>query len=59
MSEYGTSLAEIENEWTPGITMLMARNITERYQRQNGKQTKTDDNIVSEHELLKTDMIRG
>ena len=39
LHEYGVGLRELDEEWTPGKTMLMLRRISARYERQN-KRTK-------------------
>jgi hypothetical protein len=58
MSEYGVSLREIDEYWTPGRTLLYLRKITDRYERQSGKKKKQPRELT-EAELLKSDWING
>lgn len=62
MAEYGVGLAELEEVWTPGQTLLMLRRIVERYEARNGKTTKREPQEkapMSTDELLQSDWMSG
>jgi len=53
-------LAELEDEWTLGITMLMLRKMTKRLEATMGKAKKKDGpKPITEAELLKSDFMKG
>ena len=56
MAEYGVGLRELDQDWTPGITFLMLRRITERYK---GRAGKKNEKTVTEDDLIHSELMKG
>lgn len=52
-------LRELDEEWTPGKTMLMLRRISARYERQNKRTKKSGVIELSEDQIAGSDWEKG
>jgi len=59
MNEYGVSLRELDEYWTPSRTLLYSRRISERHLRQRKSGSSKPVREMSKDELINSEFMKG